>query len=123
MEGFIIFLVVAVAVYIFSSNDEKKSEPKKIEAKNFPSDFKTTPPEPKTFVRVIFKKGSRKRYEYFLGDNFDVKVGDFVEVWATSKFSGRDELKIVKVVYVSETDEISYKATKTVVGKSELRGW
>ncbi len=58
-----------------------------------------------------------------MGDNFDVKVGDFVEVWATSKFSGRDELKIVKVVYVSEPDEISYKATKTVVGKSELRGW
>ena len=30
MNGFIIFLVIAVAVYIFSSNDEKKSESKKI---------------------------------------------------------------------------------------------
>ena len=123
MNGFIIFLVIAVAVYIFSSNDEKKSESKKIEVKNFPNDFKPTPPESKKFVRVIFKKGSRKRYDYFLGDNFDVKVGDFVEVWATSKFTGQNELKIVKVVYISEPDEISYKATKTVVGKSERKGW
>ena len=58
-----------------------------------------------------------KTYDYFLGDNFDVKVGDFVEVWATSVFSGKDELKTVKVVYISKAGEISYKATKTILGR------
>ena len=123
MDGIIILFVIAVAVYIFSSNDEKNSESKKTEVKNFPEEFKPAPPESKKFVRVIFKKGDRKRYDYFLGDNFDVKVGDFVEVLATSKFTGMTEKKIVKVVYISKADEFSYKATKTVIKKSDVRGW
>ena len=120
MDGLIILLIIAGAVYIFSSSGEKNFESKKTEVKNFPEEFK---PAPKKFVRVIFKKGDRKRYDYFLGDNFDIEVGDFVEVWATSKFTGRDELKIVKVVYISEADEFSDKATKTGVRKSNVRGW
>ena len=123
MDGIIILLIIAVAVYIFSSDDEKKSELKKIEVKNFPNDFKPTPPKQKKFVRVIFKKNDVKTYDYFLGDNFDVKVGDFVEVWATSKFTGQNELKIVKVVYISKAGEISYKATKTILRKAAYPKW
>ena len=115
MEVIIFLLIVAVAVYIFNFNDNKNLEQKK-EIKNFQ-------PAPKKFVKVIFKQGDVKQYDYFLGDNFDIQVGDFVEVIAHGKFSGKDELKIVQVVYISKPGEISYKATKTVIKKSQYRKW
>ena len=123
LEFIFVVGVIALGFYFFDSSDEKNSELKQTEVKNIPTDFKPVQTEAKKFVKVIFKKGDRKRYDYFLGDNFDIKVGDFVEVWAYSKFSGSEKLKVVKVVYISEPGEISYKATKTVVGKAERQKW
>ena len=75
------------------------------------------------FVRVIFNKDDKKQYEYILGDNYDVDVGDFVEVHRRSKFSGRNEIKIAQVVYISGTGETSNKAKSTVIGKVDKKDW
>ena len=111
---FVFLIVIIVLGFHFFNNDENKN-----------SDLitKSSASEVKKFVKVIFKKDDNKKYDYFLGDNSDIQVGDFVEVLAHGKFSGKDELKIVQVVYISSVGEISYKATKTVVRKSNIRRW
>lgn len=80
-------------------------------------------PANKTFVSVIFRKRARKRYDYFLGDNFDVKVGDFVEVYVHSKISGQVEWKVAKVVYMSKPGEVSEKARSTILKKAAYDKW
>lgn len=122
LEFIFIVVIIAIGVHFFGEDKNKTLETTEKKSAHVPTETKKSP-EIKKFVRVIFKKGDSKKYDYFLGDNYDIKVGDFVEVWATSRFSGRDKLKIVKVVYISEAGEISYKATKTVVRKSDTRGW
>ena len=89
---------------------------------------KTPPPQrtlypEKRFVSVIFKKGDKKRYDYFLGDNYDVNVDDFVVVPVHDKFSGRNTIKIARVKYVSAPGEVSYKAKSTVIRKADYRKW
>lgn len=64
-------------------------------------------PSAKTFVQVIFKKNGKKRYDYYLGDNYDVRVGDFVEVYAYDKWSRKSRLRIAKVLYISSPGETS----------------
>lgn len=80
-------------------------------------------PEAQRFVQVIFKKNGKKRYDYYLGDNHDIKVGDFVEVWANNKRSGKSEWKVVKVVYVSKPGEVSSKANSTIIRKAAYPKW
>ncbi len=77
----------------------------------------------KKFCQVIFKKHSKKRYDYFLGKNNDIKVGDFVEVWATDKYSGKSKWKVVKVVYISKPGEISSYAESTIIKKAAYPKW
>lgn len=122
---FLFIIFIGIAIFYFFGSDEKNSDSDmKLPAENKNLNYNVKlPTETKKFVKVIFKKGDRKRYDYFLGDNDDIKVGDFVEVWAHEKFSGEDKLKIVKVVYISKPGEVSYKATKEVVRKSNYKGW
>ena len=77
----------------------------------------------KRFVQVIFKKNSKRRYDYFLGENYDIKVGDFVVVWVHDKFSGENKWKIAKVLYISSPNEVSDKATSTVIKKADRPKW
>ena len=42
-------------------------------------------PDDKRFIKVIFNPDAQKSYDYFLGNNPDVKVGDFVEVYVSDK--------------------------------------
>lgn len=77
----------------------------------------------KRFVQVIFKKNSKRRYDYFLGENYDVQVGDFVVVWVHDKFSGENKWKIAKVLYISSPYEVSEKATSTVIKKADRPKW
>ena len=74
---------------------EKEEEIKKL--REF---LKPTHPSPsaKRFVSVIFEKGDKKRYDYFLKDSDNVKVGDFVEVYALDKRSGKSKWNVVKVL-------------------------
>lgn len=75
------------------------------------------------FVQVIFKKGDRKRYDYFLGDNYDVRVNDFVMVPVHDKFSGNNTIKIARVKYISAPGEVSRKAKSTVIRKADYPKW
>ena len=75
------------------------------------------------FVSVIFKKGDKRRYDYFLGNNYDIKVDDFVVVPVHDKFSDRNTIKIAKVKYISAPGEISRKAKSTVIRKADYRKW
>lgn len=85
------------------------------------SNFNFQPNE--RFVSVIFRKGARKRYDYFIGENHDLKVGDFVVVPVYENNPYKFDLKIVKVKYVSEYGEISTRAYSTVIGKIDKRMW
>lgn len=76
-----------------------------------------------TFVRVIFKKTSKKRYDYFLGENYDVQVGDFVVVYVNDKFSGETKWKIAQIVYISKPGEVSKHASSTVIKKADYPKW
>lgn len=76
-----------------------------------------------TFVRVIFKKNDEKYYDYLLGDNRDVKVGDFVEVYFNNKISGKTERRVAKVVYISKPGEISEYARSEIKGKADRPKW
>ena len=92
--------------------------------------YVTLPPPPpqalpsaKIFVQVIFKKNGKKRYDYFLGDNYNIKVGDFVEVYARDKWSGKKEWRVAKVMYISAPGEISRYANSTILKKADYPKW
>ena len=76
-----------------------------------------------TFVSVIFKRGDRKSYDYFLGNNYNVRVGDFVIVYARDKKSKTAERKIAQVVFISSFGDVSPYARSEIVGTSSYRGW
>ena len=76
-----------------------------------------------TFVSVIFKKSSKKRYDYLLGNNYDVRVGDFVVVYINDKFSGGIKWKIAQVVYMSKPGECSRHANSIVIKKADYPKW
>lgn len=88
---------------------------------NSSSNFNSQPNE--RFVSVIFRKGARKRYDYFIGENHDLKVGDFVVVPVYENVPSKFDLKIVKIKYVSEYGETSKRAYSTVIGKIDKHTW
>lgn len=88
---------------------------------NGSSNFNFHPNE--RFVSVIFKKGARKRYDYFIGEKHDLKVGDFVVVPVYENNPSKFDLKVVKIKYISEYGEISTRAYSTVIGKIDKRMW
>lgn len=75
------------------------------------------------FVSVIFKEHDKKYYDYFLGDNPDVKIGDFVEVYFNNKISGKTECRIAKVIYISEPGEVSEYARSVIKRKADRYKW
>lgn len=75
------------------------------------------------FVRVIFKKNDTKYYDYLLGDNRDVKIGDFVEVYFNNKISGKTESHVAKVIYISKPGEISEYARSKIKRKAARPKW
>ena len=75
------------------------------------------------FVSVIFKKGDRKRYDYFLGNLTNVNIDDFVVVPVHDKFTDKNTIKVARVKYVSSPGEVSAKAKSTVLRKADRRMW
>lgn len=69
------------------------------------------PPQPKRFVQVVFPGYSQDKYDYLLGDNDDVEVGDFVMVGT------KGGARKAKVVRVSGYGEISKKAKSKIIKK------
>lgn len=81
------------------------------------------PPPSGTFVSVIFKEHDTKYYDYLLGDNRDVQVGDFVKVYFNNKATGRVECRVAQVIYVSEPGEVSEYARSKIKCKSDRTKW
>ena len=75
------------------------------------------------FLSVIFKKGGRKRYDYFVEDNHNLKVDDFVVVPVYEYDPAKFDLKIAKIKYISSYGEISNKAHSMVIGKADRYSW
>ena len=90
--------------------------------KSSTSNLALPPPSSETFVSVIFKAGDKKYYDYFVGDN-DVRVGDFVEVYATDKNDGKLKCKVAQVVYISKPGDVSKYAKSAIKGKSNRNKW
>ena len=85
-----------------------------------PSTAPTTLPQ-KRFVQVIFKKRSKRRFDYLLGDNNDIRVGDFVVVHVSN--GGKITWKIAKVMYISKPGEVSEHARSTIIKKADYPKW
>lgn len=100
-----------------------KAEIQRLQSTNDGRALTTTIIDENTFVRVIFREGDRKYYDYFVGDNQDVQVGDFVEVYFNNKASGKVERRTAKVIYVSEPGETSDYARSKIKRKADYPKW
>ena len=87
------------------------------------TEFSSSAVDNKAFVQVIFKKDSKKRYDYLLGKNYDVKVGDFVEVYASGVDNGKPKWAVAEVVYISSPGETSDYAKSAIKRKSNHKKW
>lgn len=122
----LLLCTIAFLLYLLNKNRNEISELKaEIHRLHQNGNNKSVPPpaDEKIFVSVIFKEHDQKYYDYFLGDNHDVKVGDFVEVYFNNKISGKTERRIAKVVYISKPGEISEYARSKIKGKADRPKW
>lgn len=122
MEALVIFLLCALCISIYFTNKykdevahlkEKLREQENLSA----SRIEPTLPITRKFVSVSFKEGDTQTYDYFIGDNDDLKVDDLVEVPFRSKYSGANEVKIATVKYISVPGEQSNFAKSNVIRK------
>ena len=122
MEALIVFLLCALCISIYFTNKykdevarlkEKLREQETLSASRIEQTFPTT----RKFVSVSFKEGDTQVYDYLIGDNYDLKVGDLVEVPFRSKYSGANEVKVATVKYVSVPGEQSNYAKSNVIRK------
>lgn len=113
----IVLIVGLFCALIFFMNHEKSNPPVQPPLQHTP--IPPPPLPPKRFVSVVFEEGQRKLYDYFIGNNYDLKVNDFVLVPVRDKFTGESELKIAIVKYVSNPGERSERAFATVLRKVE----
>ncbi|MBE8955394.1 MAG: hypothetical protein SR2Q5_07000 [Quinella sp. 2Q5] len=112
-----------------------------------PPTIKPAPnPSPKRFVQVIFKKGSHKRYDYFLGNLRGLKVDDFVlvpirkskerldkeiqrmliEIELTGKIGEKPRKTTclpAKIKYISKPGEVSEHARSEIIKKLDRKAW
>lgn len=135
MEIFVAILscVVIFVLYLSISNRRELSRLQKkiceqevelIQLKKTLSELKPSKPQhtAKRFVKVIFTPNSKKCYDYLLGDNPDVNVGDFVEVYVSTD-NGKSEWTVAQVVYISEPGEVSKFAKSKIKRKSKHNKW
>ena len=76
-----------------------------------PLPFPPPPPKTKKFVRVVFKGYSNKEHDYLLGNHKNIKIGDIVLVGT------KNGAKQAKVVYVSQSGEVSEYAKSEIIKK------
>ena len=137
MDVLIAVLLCVIVFLLYLLNESKKEilrlnqERRDNENRNSaPSPQIQTPPliqpsaaDNKIFVSVIFKEGDQKYYDYLLGNNRDVTIGDFVEVYFNNKISGKVERRVAKVIYVSEPGEVSEYARSNIKCKADRPKW
>ena len=122
----LLLCTIAFLLYLLNKNrneiSELKAEIYRLR-QNGSEKFVPPPVDEKIFVSVIFKKHDQKYYDYFLGDNHDIKIGDFVEVYFNNKISGKTERRIANVIYISKPGEISEYARSKIKGKANRPKW
>ena len=91
--------------------EENSKLGRNLESIQAPLPFSPTSTKTERFVQVIFQKYSHVRYDYLLGDNPDVKVGDHVKVWANGRKTR------AKVLKISSPDEVSPYAKTPIIEK------
>lgn len=160
MAVIITVLLAALAFFIYLLDESKNEvlraheENRRLREENKTQLLSQIPqlinPEPQTFsknkrfVQVIFNKGSRKRYDYLLGDN-DVKVDDFVlvpihkskdrldkelqrmlieiEIKGDSKKPRKTTCLRARVKYISKPGEVSKYARSEIIKKLNNKIW
>ena len=129
MDVLVTLLVCTVAFLLYLLNRQRheiadlKAEVQRLQLTNNVRALSTPIIDENTFVRVIFKAGDKRYYDYFVGDNQDVHVGDFVEVYFNNKASGKVERRVAKVIYVSEPGEVSDYARSNIKRKVDRNEW
>ena len=130
MEVIITLLLCALAfcLYLINRNrneiSDLKEEIRRLRTKdNNANTSLPVPDDEKIFVSVIFKENDQKYYDYFLGKNQDIKLGDFVEVYFSNKLSGKPERRVAKVIYISKPGEISEYARSVIKRKADCPKW
>ena len=122
----LLFCTTAFLLYLLNKNRNEISE-LKAEIRRLNQNGNNAPVlqhiDENTFVSVIFKERDQKYYDYLLGNNPDVKIGDFVEVYFNNKLSGKPERRVAKVVYVSKPGEISEYAKSKIKKKADRPKW
>ena len=87
-----------------------------------PTAMKTKKYPAGTFVQVAFSEKYWKLYDYLIGDNYDVKKGDFVEVFVHS--NGLLVKKVARVERISKKGQTSFYAKSNIVQKADgIRTW
>lgn len=102
---------------------QKLQQHEKLLQKFSSADNKSTSQSEKRFIQVIFTPNSKKRYDYLLGNNHDVRVGDFVEVFVSDSEMGKPKRSVAQVVYISEPGEVSEYAKSKIKRKSDYKKW
>lgn len=116
--GFLIYLLNKSKDEIFSL----KTEINRLRTQKNSAEIQP-PIKDKTFVQVIFTPDSKNHYDYLLGNNPDVQVGDFVEVYVADKDGGKPNWSIAQVIYISEPGEVSEFAKSKIKRKSNRPKW
>ncbi len=116
MEVFItlLFCMLGLFIYIaYKKDSEVESLKEKIRTQ-------TNVTFTGNFVSVSFKESDFQVYDYFIGDN-DLKVGDRVEVPFRDKITGKKNVKVATVKYVSQVGERSNYAKSNVIRKVDTQ--
>lgn len=116
--GFLIYLLNKSKDEIFSL----KIEINRLRAQKSSAKIQS-PIDNKRFVQMIFKPDAKNSYDYLLGNNPDVQVGDFVEVYVADKDGGKPNWSIAQVIYISEPGEVSEYAKSKIKRKSNRPKW
>lgn len=121
MEVLVTLLLCALGTAIYFANKYKEEVARlkeKLREQEFSSYARNEQilPSTRKFVSVSFNEGDTQFYDYFIG-NIEVKVGDCVEVPFHSKYTGKNEVKIATVKYVSTIGEQSNFARSNVIRK------
>lgn len=118
--GFLIYLLNKSKDEIFSL----KTEINKLRTtKSSANQTKSPPIDDKRFVQVIFNPNSKNCYDYLLGNNTNIQVGDFVEVYVGDKDGGKPKWSVAQIIYISKPGEVSEFAKSKIKRKSNRRMW
>lgn len=119
--------VIGFLVYLLNKSKDEifnlKTEINRLRAQKSPAEQIQPQIKDRRFVQVIFTPDAKNSYDYLLGNNPDVQVGDFVEVYVADKDGGKPNWSVAQVIYISEPGEKSEYAKSKIKRKSNRPKW